>query len=115
MLGDDGCLSPCARAHDRRVVGVVAGGGGYRPGLILDRNLKQTGPRAPISIMGKVSVLADAGRVPIRVGDLLTTSEVPGHAKAVTLPAEAAGAIIGKALTPLAEGCGVVDMLISLQ
>jgi hypothetical protein len=94
---------------------VVAGGGSYRPGLILDRDPDQTVPRAPISIMGKVSVRAEATQAPIRVGDLLTTSEVPGHAKAVTSPAEGAGAIIGKALTPLEHACGMVDMLISLQ
>jgi hypothetical protein len=40
---------------------------------------------------------------------------VPGHAKAVTSSAEGAGAIIGKALTPLEHACGMVDMLISLQ
>jgi hypothetical protein len=57
---------------------VVAGAGSYRPGVILDRDPGKGAARAPISIMGKVSVRADAATAPIRVGDLLTTSAVPG-------------------------------------
>jgi hypothetical protein len=115
VLDDDGRLRPCAAEHDRRVVGVVAGAGTYRPGVILDRDLDCERPRAPISIMGKVAVCADASRSPIRPGDLLTTSETMGCAKAVGDPAEAAGAVLGKALTPLRVGVGMVDMLIALQ
>ena len=51
----------------------------------------------------------------IRVGDLLTTSVVRGHAMAVPNDRPATGAVLGKALTGLEEGLGMVDMLISLQ
>jgi hypothetical protein len=115
VLDDHGRLRPCATEHDRRVVGVVAGGGDYRPGVILDRDPDKGTRRAPISIIGKVAVRADAGGLPIRVGDLLTTSATVGCARRVTDPAKAIGAVLGKALTPLNCGVGMVDMLVALQ
>ena len=115
VLEDDGRLHPCSAANDRRVVGVVAGGGDYRPGVILDRDPDKGSTRAPISIMGKVAVKADASGAPIRVGDLLTTSARIGRARPVTDPAAAIGAVLGKALTSLDTGEGMVDMLVTLQ
>jgi hypothetical protein len=115
VLEEDGRLHPCGRAYDRRVVGVVAGAGAYRPGVILDRDPGRGTTRAPISIMGKVSVRADATVAPIGVGDLLTTSGNAGCAMPVTDPGAAFGAVLGKALTPLRDGVGMVDMLIGLQ
>jgi hypothetical protein len=115
ILGESGLLRPCASEYDRRVVGVVAGAGHYRPGVILDRDPDKGEQRVPISIMGKVTVKADAGRQPIRVGDLLTTSPTAGCAQVVADPSAALGAVLGKALTPLASGMGMVDMLVTLQ
>jgi hypothetical protein len=115
VLEDDGRLHPCSVAYDRRVVGVVAGAGAYRPAVILDRQEGTDRARAPISILGKVAVKADASSAEIRVGDLLTTSTIRGHAMAVEDDRSAAGAVLGKALTGLEEGFGMVDMLISLQ
>lgn len=51
----------------------------------------------------------------MRPGDLLTTSGTPGHAMKAANPAQAQGAILGKAMTPLEEGCGLVLVLVSLQ
>ena len=65
--------------------------------------------------MGKVSVRADATSDPIRVGDLLTTSPTVGCAQRVDDPVAAFGAVLGKALTPLERGVGLVDMLVTLQ
>jgi hypothetical protein len=46
---------------------------------------------------------------------LLTTSSTPGHAMKVTDHARAQGAILGKAMSSLAEGKGMVLVLVSLQ
>jgi hypothetical protein len=46
-----------------------------------------------ICLMGKVPCLVTG---PVRAGDLLTTSEKPGHAKRALVPT--LGAIVGKAL-----------------
>ena len=49
------------------------------------------------------------------VSDLLTTSNRPGHAMRVDDPGKAGGAILGKAMTGLREGRGLVLVLVSLQ
>ena len=115
VLVDDGTLEPCSRAYDRKVVGVVSGAGPYKPGLVFDRGEAKDPLRAPISMMGKVACRADAAYGRIEVGDLLTTSPRPGCAMKATDPGRAFGAVIGKAMSPLDDGEGLVTMLISLQ
>jgi hypothetical protein len=57
----------------------------------------------------------DADRGAIKPGDLITTSDTPGHGMKVSDHAQAQGAIIGKAMSPLASGKGLVLVLVSLQ
>lgn len=57
----------------------------------------------------------DADIAPIEAGDLLTSSPTPGHAQKVLDPAQAAGAIIGKALGALAQGKGKIPVMVLLQ
>jgi streptogramin lyase len=115
VLAEDGRLEPCTDAYDQKVVGVISGAGRYRPGLVFDRGETPDDRRVPISVMGKVACRADAAYGRIRIGDLLTTSPSPGCAMKASDPARAFGSIIGKALSPLEEGEGLVGMLISLQ
>jgi hypothetical protein len=51
----------------------------------------------------------------VRVGDLLTTSEVPGHAMRAADASRCFGAVLGKALRSLPEGRGIVPILVALQ
>ena len=53
----------------------------------------------------------DATEVPIQVGDLLTSSTNPGHAKKATNPT--VGSTIGKALEPLQEGTGYIAIFVN--
>jgi hypothetical protein len=115
VLDRDGALAPCAAAYDRRVIGVVAGAGGFRPGIVLDRRSDGGARRVPVSMVGKAACLADARYGPIEAGDLLTSSPTAGCAMRAEDPLRASGATIGKALTPLHEGRGLVEMVISLQ
>ncbi len=55
----------------------------------------------------------DATDAPIEVGDLLTSSANPGHAKKATEPK--IGSIIGKALEPLKEGTGYIAVFVNIQ
>jgi hypothetical protein len=64
---------------------------------------------------GRVYCRADASHGAIEPGDLLTISSTPGHAMKATDPAKAQGAIIGKAITRLKEGKGLVLVLVTLQ
>ena len=52
---------------------------------------------------------------PIEIGDLLTTSARPGHAMKAVESSRAFGAVIGKALEPLASGQALIPILIALQ
>ncbi|WP_194837425.1 hypothetical protein [Nocardia sp. XZ_19_369] len=109
VLGADGEVHPCTRDYDTTVAGIVSGAGGVKPAIVLDRQDNS----AHIALMGKVWCAADADSAPIRPGDLLTTSATPGHCRRVTEPARAFGAVIGKALTSLADGRGFVRVLVS--
>ena len=69
----------------------------------------------PVTLTGTVYALASNVNGPIRAGDLLTTSAVPGHAMRATDADAARGAIVGKALDDLREDRGLVMILASLQ
>jgi hypothetical protein len=66
-------------------------------------------------MMGKVFCKVDAAHGPVDVGDLLTTSPKAGHAMTATDPPSAIGAVVGKALRPLANGTGLVPILVMLR
>ena len=114
VLDTEGGLRECCSAYDKRVAGVVSGAGDYKPGIVLD---SQPGPgrRQPIALMGKVFCKVDAAFGAIAIGDLLTTSATPGHAMRASDAQHAFGAVIGKAMRPLAEGQALIPILIALQ
>ena len=114
VLDQDGTLVISSTAYDKRVVGVVSGAGSYDPGLILDKQEDKT-DRMPIALVGKVYCKVDATDAPIEVGDLLTTSHTPGHAMRACDPMQAFGTVIGKALSPLHEGTGMIPIVVALQ
>jgi hypothetical protein len=100
--------------YDVRVAGVVSGAGELSPGLIMSQNEASPGS-ANVALSGRVYVLADAGPGAIHPGDLLTTSATPGHAMKATDAARSPGAILGKAMSALESGRGLVLVLVSLQ
>ena len=109
-----GRLKKSESSYDTKVAGVVSGANGIRPGITarqegtLDRG-------CPVALTGRVYVKADAAYGSIRPGDLLVTSETPGHAMRADDPTRANGAILGKAMTSLESGCGEVLVLVGLQ
>jgi hypothetical protein len=102
------------RAYDTRVAGIVSGAKGINPGIAMKQEgLLEAGKN--VSLSGRVYVQADASNGPIKPGDLLTTSNTPGHAMKVTNHMKSQGAILGKAMSALKEGKGMVLVLVSLQ
>jgi hypothetical protein len=110
-----GKLRVSDRAYDRCVAGVVSGAGDVEPGLIMGHTGTVADGEHPVALSGRVYCYADASNGSIRPGDLLTTSNVPGHAMRVADCDEAQGAVIGKAMSSLDEGRGLVLVLVSLQ
>lgn len=103
-----------ATAYDTCVAGIVSGANGVKPGLSLRQEGVLEGGKN-VALTGRVYALADAGTEPIRPGDLLVTSGIPGHVMKATDRERSHGAILGKAMTPLASGTGYVLVLVNLQ
>lgn len=105
-----------SKAYDKTVAGVISGAGGLSTGMTMGQTATLADGAHPVALTGRVYCYADAANEAITPGDLLTTSEIPGHAMKVTDHAKAMGSIIGKAMTPLAKGKqGFVLVLVSLQ
>jgi len=109
-----GKLKLSEHAYDTRVAGVVSGAGGVNPGLTLQQEQKLDAGQQ-VALTGRVYVRADASKGAIKPGDLLTTSSTSGHAMKVADHARAQGAILGKAMSALTDGQGLVLVLVSLQ
>lgn len=102
-------------AYNRLVAGVVSGANDLPAGVIMG-NLPGHDDAPPIALSGRVWTYCDASNGAIQPGDLLTTSDTPGHAMRVTDYPKAQGAIIGKAMSGLERGeTGLVLVLVSLQ
>ena len=114
VIDEGGRLNVSSHAYDKRVAGVVSGAGGYRPGILLDRR-KSDDCRVPIALVGKVYCKVDAQNAPIELGDLLTTSHIPGFAMKAVDRSEAFGAVLGKALSSCKSGTSLIPVLIALQ
>jgi hypothetical protein len=102
------------QAYDTRVAGVVSA----QPGITLG---ERGSGKVLVATTGRVKVRVDATRAPIRIGDLLVTSDKEGMAmKSVPTiingkPFHSPGTLIGKALEPLEKGTGEILVLLSLQ
>lgn len=109
-----GRLKLSDQAYDTRVAGVVSGANGIHPGIQMHQEGMLEGGKN-VALSGRVDVQADATNGSIKPGDLLTTSSTPGCAMKVTDHLRAQGAILGKAMTGLSEGKGMVLVLVTLQ
>ncbi len=101
-------------SYDTAVAGVVSA----QPGIILG---EAGAAKEQVATTGRVRVRVDASAAPIRVGDLLVTSDRPGMAMR-SEPMDIGGrkfhqpgTIIGKALESLEGGEGEILVLLSLQ
>ena len=101
-------------AYSTAVAGVVSA----QPGLILGEAADN---KSKIATYGRVKVKADATRRPIRIGDILVSSDLAGHAMASEpidvggVKIHRPGTIVGKALEPLDSGRGEILVLLSMQ
>jgi hypothetical protein len=110
-----GKLKLSSRPYDRRVAGVISGAGGVQPGMMMGQSGTLADGEHPVALSGRVYARVDASYGAIKPGDLLTSSPTPGHAMKVRNSTKAHGAIIGKAMTGLKSGKGLVLTLVTLQ
>jgi hypothetical protein len=103
-----------SHSYDTRVAGVVSSS----PGVLLGEGGEG---KVMVATTGRVRVKVDATSAPIRVGDLLVTSDKEGIAMRSQpldlggTPIHRPGTLIGKALEPLEKGVGEILVLLSLQ
>jgi len=97
---------------------LVAGIYSTQPGVVASQH-RASEPlpsnEVPLAVVGIVPCKVSAENGPIEVGDLLVASSTPGHAMKGTDRSKMLGAVVGKALEPLSEGKGVVQVLVTLQ
>jgi len=110
-----GELTISRSAYDRTVAGVVSGAGGVKPGLMMGQRGTRADGAHPVALTGRVYCLVDADHGAIAPGDLITTSDTPGHGMKAADHTLSPGTIIGKAMTGLSSGRGLVLVLVSLQ
>ncbi|HEX6046077.1 MAG TPA: hypothetical protein VFZ22_16410 [Pyrinomonadaceae bacterium] len=101
-------------SYDSRVAGVIS----PQPGITLGERGEG---RVLVAATGRVKVKVDASNGPIKIGDLLVTSDKEGFAMK-SIPVQFGGVkmhrpgtLIGKALEPLAQGTAEILVLLSLQ
>lgn len=97
---------------------LVAGVYSTKAGVLLtERNADDAHEdTVPLGIVGVIPTKVSAENGPIRRGDLLVTSSLPGHAMKGTDQSRLVGAVLGKALENFdGQGTGVIRVLVSVK
>lgn len=105
-----------SKAYDKTVAGIISGAGGVKPGMTMGQAGTKADGKHPVALTGRVYcyVDADAGGA-IESGDLITTSATPGHGMKASDQSRSHGTVIGKAMSSLDKGRGLVLVLVNLQ
>jgi hypothetical protein len=109
-----GELTTSNAPYDRKVAGVVSGANGISHGMKLGQDGALDGETL-VAMTGRVYVKCSTENGAIRAGDLLTTSATSGHAMRASDYDRSNGAVIGKAMSTLDSGTGLVLVLVNLQ
>lgn len=98
--------------YDTKVAGIVAGANGLGSGVRLGAGMFDH----DVALAGRVYCKVEALDHDVRLGDLLTTSTIPGHAMRAADRERSHGTILGKAMEPLEKGqTGKILVLVTLQ
>ncbi len=110
-IGPDGRLVRSSAPYQTSVAGVYS----TRPGFVGGATMEETAQgKIPLAVVGIVPVKATTENGPIHPGDLLVTSSRPGYAmRAGENPPQ--GTVLGKAMSALEAGEGLITVLITLQ
>lgn len=109
-----GQLMPSTSAYDSKVAGIVSGANGVNPGIKMGQDGVMDG-KNPIAMTGRVYVKCTTANGNIQPGDLLTTSDLAGHAMKASDFTRGQGAVVGKAMSALDKDTGLVLVLVNLQ
>jgi hypothetical protein len=131
VIGPDGLITHSQAANATNLAGVHSAD----PGFVGDMRIRERGLEASeeqdpstddetwlaVALVGVVPVKVTAENGAIAPGDLLTSSNTPGHAMRATpvrvggVDIYPTGAMLGKALEPLAAGQGRIKVLLTVR
>jgi len=111
----EGTLRITNEANDKKIVGVISGANGIKPGMLMGQQGSIAFGKHPVALVGRVYVLCNNEGGEIAAGDFLTSSSQKGYAKKANNIQEAQGSIIGKAMGAANAKTGYVLVLINLQ
>jgi hypothetical protein len=97
---------------------LVAGIYSTKPGVLAtphDITSTQVDAEVPLAVVGIVPCKASAENGRIHRGDLLVSSSIAGHVMKGTDRSRMLGAVVGKALSNLESGTGLIQVLVTLQ
>lgn len=109
-----GKVEKTSHPYDTRVAGIYS----TRPGMLgAEKNgtSRVDADDVPVAIVGIVPTKVSTMNGAIRVGDLLTTSTIPGYAMRCASRVRCVGAVVGKAMELLARNNGVIKVLVMLR
>ena len=112
--GGNRTVDRAAQPYSRSVIGIYS----TQPGVLASPYPVDDPRRAgklPLAMIGIVPCKVSAENGAIARGDLLVTSSTPAHAMKGTDMTRMTGAIVGKALEPLASGTGTILVAVTLQ
>lgn len=112
---EPGKLMISTDSYDKKIAGVISGANGIKPGILMGQDETIAYGDDLVTLSGRTYVKANTSNGEIKVGDLITSSNVPGEAMKATKRKKSNGAIIGKAMTGLQDGHGFILVLVSLQ
>jgi hypothetical protein len=111
----EGQLCITKQSTDTKIVGVISGANGIKPGMLMGQQGTIAYGKYPIALAGRVYVLSNKEGGEINAGDFLTSASQRGYAKKAGKLSHAQGAIIGKAMGKADSKTGYVLVLINLQ
>jgi hypothetical protein len=110
--GNDSDVKKSAEPYSTLVAGIYA----TKPGVVGLRDaVAKSTDNIPMAMVGVVPTKVSVENGPIRKGDLLVSSSIPGYAMKGTDRSRMLGAVIGKAMGSLDSGRGVIEVLVTLQ
>jgi len=107
-------LARSMRAYSTLVAGIYS----TKPGVLGSQHTMDDPSLAtevPMAVVGIVPCKVSTENGPIDTGDLLVASSTPGYAMKGTDRNKMLGAVVGKALEPLRNGRGLIQVLVTLQ
>jgi hypothetical protein len=111
----EGLLCITKQSMDKKIVGVISGANGIKPGMLMGQQNSIAYGKYPVALAGRVYVLCNEEGGEINAGDFLTSASQRGFAKKAGNLNDAQGAIIGKAMGKADSKTGYVLVLINLQ